>query len=86
MQSMTSQTLLYTRLKQPSELITFGIDVECIEFLFHLAGDSAKESCQHTEREGDWRQRMSYAVDFVQAETQLFSGGPCHALWCEPEH
>ena len=29
---------------------------------------------------------MSYAVDFVQAETQLFSGGPCHALWCEPEH
>ena len=38
------------------------------------------------ERKGDWRQRMSYAVDFVQAETQLFSGGPCHALWCEPEH
>ena len=29
---------------------------------------------------------MSYAVDFVQAETQLFSGGPCHALWCEPQH
>ena len=21
-----------------------------------------------------------------QAETQLFSGGPCHALGCEPEH
>ena len=38
------------------------------------------------ERKGDWRQRMNYAVDFVQAETQLFSGGPCHALWCEPEH
>ena len=28
---------------------------------------------------------MSYAVDLMQAET-LFSGGPCHALWCEPEH
>ena len=38
------------------------------------------------ERKGDWHQRMSNAVDFVQAETQLFSGGPCHALWCEPEH
>ena len=43
-----SQTLLYTRLEQPPELITFGIDVECIEFLLHLVGDSAKESCQHT--------------------------------------
>ena len=42
-----SQTLLYTRLEQPPELITFGIDVECIEFLLHLVGDSAKESCQH---------------------------------------
>ena len=38
------------------------------------------------ERKGDWRQRMSFAVDFVQAETQLFSGGPCRALRCEPEH
>ena len=37
------------------------------------------------ERKGDWRQRMSFAVDFLQAETQLFPGGPCHALWCEPE-
>ena len=26
----------------------FRIDVECIEFLLHLVGDSAKESCQHT--------------------------------------
>ena len=43
-----SQTLLYTRLEQPPELITFGIHVECIEFSLHLAGDSAKESCQHT--------------------------------------
>ena len=43
-----SQTLLYTRLEQPPELITFGIDMECIEFLLHLVGDSAKESCQHT--------------------------------------
>ena len=43
-----SQTLLCTRLEQPPELITFGIDVECIEFLLHLVGDSAKESCQHT--------------------------------------
>ena len=43
-----SQTLLYTRLEQPPELITFGIDVECVEFLLHLVGDSAKESCQHT--------------------------------------
>ena len=42
-----SQTLLCTRLEQPPELITFGIDVECIEFLLHLVGDSAKESCQH---------------------------------------
>ena len=33
---------------QPPELSTFGIDVECIEFLLHLVGDSAKESCQHT--------------------------------------
>ena len=24
------------------------IDVECIEFLLHLVGDSAKESCEHT--------------------------------------
>ena len=32
-----SQTLLYTRLKQPPELITFytGINVECIEFFFY---------------------------------------------------
>ena len=43
-----SQTLLYTRLEQPPELITFGIDVECIDFLLHLVGDFAKESCQHT--------------------------------------
>ena len=42
-----SQTLLYTRLEQPPELITFGIDVECIEFLLHLVDDSAKELCQH---------------------------------------
>ena len=41
---------------------------------------------QQRKGKGDWRQRMSYDVDFVQAETQLFSGGPCHALWCEPEH
>ena len=40
--------ILFTRLEQPPELITFGIDVECIEFLLHLVGDSAKESCQHT--------------------------------------
>ena len=35
-----SQTLLYTRLKQPPELIKFytGIDVECIEFLLHHVG------------------------------------------------
>ena len=43
-----SQTLLYTRPEQPPELITFGIDVECIEFLLHLVGDSAKKSRQHT--------------------------------------
>ena len=46
--SRKSQTLLYTRLEQPPELITFGIDGECIEFLLHLVGDSAKESCQPT--------------------------------------
>ena len=33
------QTLLYTRPEQPPELITFGIDVECIEFLLHLVGE-----------------------------------------------
>ena len=40
-----SQILLYTRRdqEQPPKLITFGFDVECIDFV----GDSAKESCQH---------------------------------------
>ena len=32
---------------------------------------------QQRKGKGDCRQRMSYDVDFVQAETQLFTGGPC---------
>ena len=37
-------------------------------------------------KETDARGGMSLAVDVVQVETQLFLGGPCQALWCEPEH
>ena len=97
-----SQTLLYTRLKQPPELITFhtGIDVECIElfFLFYTllvilqkirAGtllDTSSFNGQDSRGRKRRRQRMSFAVDFVQADTQLFSGGPSNVLWCEPEH
>ena len=37
----------HTMLKPRHELIKFytGIDVECIECLLHLVGDSSKESC-----------------------------------------
>ena len=102
LKELEDHKLYYTRLKPRPELIKFytDIDVECIEFLLHLVGDPVKNrvdtlccwTCQISmdmtaeEGKGGWRQRMSFAVDFVQAETHLFSGGPCHALWCEPKH
>ena len=35
-EELENHKLYYTRLKQPPELITFGIDVECIEFCYTL--------------------------------------------------
>ena len=102
LKELEDHKLYYPRLKPCPELIKFytDIDVECIVFFLHLVGDPAKNRadtlCCRTrqismdmtaeEGKGDFRQRMSFAADFLQAETQLFSGGPCHALWCEPEH
>ena len=46
---LDSQQLSYARMKTRPDLIKFytGIDTEAMEFLLHLVGDAAQESCRH---------------------------------------
>ena len=46
---LDSQQLSYARMKTRPDLIKFytGIDTEAMEFLLHLVGDAARESCWH---------------------------------------
>ena len=46
---LDSQQLSYARMKTSPDLIKFytGIDTEAMEFLLHIVGDAARESCRH---------------------------------------
>ena len=88
-QARTASCMSWSRLASMWSVLSFCYTLLVILWRIvstHCTAGRVKFQWTWQQRKGDWRQRMSYAVDFLQAETQLFSGGPCHALWCEPEH